>query len=466
MLRWISHGCPEGRWTDFTYKTTASALHWRRLITVSKRGGTWSATLLSAGTYYLAHGAYPKAHWVKKRPAVVDVDLVAAETMHSMQVPWSPPPTRPPKPVPPDGLTPTRKLLKDIVDAGGILEIDKKDDTTSYRSLAGIINRKGMAPDGQEVIMLTGRSYHHLVFRLSSVSDWQTAPPNETVAAERIGRWHPMVATLRGEKRFDSIDKALRDRAFRLLHALAREADARGHSVRLPRRSIHGFVEDPSKLRGQLIMKVGGIECSVHLSQPTDRLPHTPTREELEREKRNSWDRPPRYDNVPSGRLSITLETSSRWSSKVTWPETKTLRMESRLPDVLTTFERWAVIDVERNEAERRAESEKRARQAREDGLAREAYVQDALGRRLVMDMEAWELSNRLCDYAAVLRERVSTMTDTVEQAAGFQWLDWCDRYVAELDPSMKPITMPSVKPAGYSELMEFRKRLGFAGHW
>ena len=84
---------------------------------------------------------------------------------------WGERPTteRPAKKPPTDELTPTRKLLKDIIDAGGIVEIDTRDDKTSYRSLVGIINRRMMAPDGQEVIMLNGAHYHHLIFRLSSV---------------------------------------------------------------------------------------------------------------------------------------------------------------------------------------------------------------------------------------------------------------------------------------------------------
>jgi hypothetical protein len=43
----------------------------------------------------------------------------------------------PPLP-PPDGLMPTRKLLKDTIDVGGILERNTKDDKTNYRSLVGI----------------------------------------------------------------------------------------------------------------------------------------------------------------------------------------------------------------------------------------------------------------------------------------------------------------------------------------
>ena len=71
-------------------------------------------------------------------------------------------------------MTPTRKLLKRIIDAGGILELDTKNDCTSYRSLVGIINRRGMVRDGHEVMIVPGKSYHHTVLRLSSVSDWQT----------------------------------------------------------------------------------------------------------------------------------------------------------------------------------------------------------------------------------------------------------------------------------------------------
>ncbi|WP_133119148.1 hypothetical protein [Mycolicibacterium agri] len=351
----------------------------------------------------------------------MDLDTAARTQMVAPGKPVvgeSPTTRRPAKKPPTNELTPTRKLLKDITDAGGILEIDTQDDKTSYRSLVGIINRRRMAPDGQEVIMLNGAHYRHVIFRLSSVSDWKTQSPTETMAAERIGRWHPAVATLRSEKRLDSIEKSLRDRAFRLLHALAREAEARRHSVRLPKRNMHGYVDDASRLTGKLIFKVADIECSVDVWQPQDRVPHTPTREELERQKKNSWDRPPRYDYVRAERLSIRLETSSRYADKIVWSDTKTLRLESRLPDVMTTFERWAVIDTERKEAERRAAIEAHKRRERQDELSREAYVQHALGERLTADLKDWELVARLRHYLADMADRVGHITDEEERAA------------------------------------------------
>lgn len=471
VLRWISDGCPDGRWTDFTFKTTANALAWRRLVTVSKRGGVWSAALLPAGEHYLATKQYPPGHWSKRRGVQhVDLDLPVRPAVVAERPVVSVSPnavaSRPKKQVPPDELTPTRKLVKAIVDAGGILEIDTTDDKTSYRSLVGIINRRGMAPDGQEVIMLSGKSYHHLIFRLASVSDWQTEPPSEVVAAERIGRWHPAVATLRADNRLDLIQKELRGRAFRLLHALAREADVRGYSVRVRRQSYRGYGHENSKLSGDLIFTVGDIECSVNIWQPQDRVDHTPTREEIEREKKYDWP-PRRYDYVPANRLKITIDTTSRFSFKESWTETKTLPLQVRLPDVMMTFERWAIIDTEGKEAERRAEIERRERQAREDELARKAYVQHALGEQLEADLDAWELAGRLRRYLVEMTARIEQIADSDDRAAASEWLIWCQEYAAKRDPLAKPIRQPKVKEPGYSEIKEFRQRLGFrSGFW
>ena len=69
VLRWISDGCPDGVMQGHTYKTTAIALQGRRLVSVSKRKGLWSATLTPEGAYYLQHGAYRPLEEPPARPA-------------------------------------------------------------------------------------------------------------------------------------------------------------------------------------------------------------------------------------------------------------------------------------------------------------------------------------------------------------------------------------------------------------
>jgi len=455
VLGWIDDGCPDGRWTDYTYKTTAKSLQHRRLVTVIKKGG-WKATIEPAGVYYLKHGDYPADHFPNKRRSYSRIMRLAHSEAGKPQRPL----TRPA----PDEPTPTRKLLQDIINAGGVLDLNTRGDETNYGSLVAIINRRQMAPDGQQVILMNGTDYYHKVLRLSSVTEWKTQPPAEVIAAERIGRWHPVVAALRSENRLSAIEPPQRQRAFRLLHALAREAEARGYTVRVrePSRNQYGYGADRDRPSSCLIIDVQLVRCSVVMTQLKDKLPHEPTSKELERAKRESWFRIPTHDYVPSERLSITLDTNSRYSSEVSWADTKTIALESRLPDVMTMFERWALIDTERTEAERLAEIEKQKRREREAELARQAYVQHSLGERLVADLEAWELSGRLRRYLAEMAKRIEHITGDEERVAAIEWLEWCESYAAERDPFARPIQQPKVKPPDHSEVQAFRNRLGF----
>jgi len=52
------------------------------------------------------------------------------------------------------------------------------------------------------------------------------------------------------------------------------------------------------------------------------------------------------------------------------------------------------------------------------------------------------------------------------ERGVAEEWLEWCDRYVAKVDPGVQPIRQPKIKPPDYSELGEFRQRLGFGLRW
>jgi hypothetical protein len=69
VLRWIGAGCPAGVMADHTYKTTAVALQGRRLVTISRRQGTWSATLTGSGQHYLRHGRHPDRRDTVRMPA-------------------------------------------------------------------------------------------------------------------------------------------------------------------------------------------------------------------------------------------------------------------------------------------------------------------------------------------------------------------------------------------------------------
>jgi hypothetical protein len=183
VLRWIDDGCPNGRWTDYTYKTTATSLQHPRLVTVTKKGG-WKATIEPAGVYYLKHGDYPADHFPNKRRSYSRIMRLAHSEAGKPQRPL----TRPA----PDEPTPTRKLLQDIINAGGVLDLHTRGDETNYGSLVTIVNRRQMAPDGQQVILMNGSDYYHKVLWLHRSRSGKPSrrPRSWTPNASRVGtRW-------------------------------------------------------------------------------------------------------------------------------------------------------------------------------------------------------------------------------------------------------------------------------------
>ncbi|WP_231968939.1 hypothetical protein [Mycobacterium sp. E735] len=349
--------------------------------------------------------------------------------------------------------------MNDIVNAGGLLERNLPDDQTNYRHLVSIINRRLMAPDGQQVILHEWLKPGTVVLRLSGAAgDWRSGP-----LPERISKWHPAVADIRAERRLDHISASMRPRALRILQSLALEARARGHSVRASKRPHqYGYGEQTGGIVGCLVFEVGGIRCALSITEPQDRVAHVATAKEVEKTKRDTWYRIPSHDYVKSGRLHLTMATDSGYSDKVRWADKGVLKLESRLCDVMPLYERWAAVDAERKEAERQRQLAAQERRAQEDELARAAYTQQALADQLIADLNAWELVDRLRQYLGAMTHRVASITEVEERSAAVEWLRWCERYTAKQDPFAKPIRTPTIKPPGYSDVLEFRKRLGY----
>lgn len=75
VLSWINEGRRTGLWTDVTFKTVADALQSRRLVSISRRGSVWTATMLLAGVHYLTHSEYPPEHWKIRKTRKEATDL-------------------------------------------------------------------------------------------------------------------------------------------------------------------------------------------------------------------------------------------------------------------------------------------------------------------------------------------------------------------------------------------------------
>lgn len=427
VLRWIGQGCPQRDWPDAGHKTVAVALQNRRLVTISRKGGRWAAQIQAAGQHYLAHGAYPASHGRRKMPTRSPSTSVAnpvtrgdrrsnrtqpAHATGSATADQAAPPGSPAV----QRLTPTRQLLHDIVTAGGSLRRNVKDDKTNYGGLVTIINRRGMAPAGQRLVMTSAGSYYDRLFQFEPLPTWRTVPPRELVAAERIGRWHPVVAPLRDNKRLGA-SSDIRRRMLRILQSIALEAEARGHTVVPPtKHADHRGYQQRNNEPGQLVICIGQYRFAVSVQQRDSYTAHVPTAAELDQQKKWSWSRPPRWDIAPGERLRLRIGSEVFRGRGHDWSDTKSLstRVEDRLAEAMKGIEDSARCEDERRAAEARARDEEARRRAAAEALAGERHADNMRAVALRDQASAWQQAELLRSYLgamAVRRDSLETKT-------------------------------------------------------
>lgn len=205
--------------TGHAYKITARALQSRRLVTISIRGGAWSATVTDTGTYYLLHGGFPPRRLVSPSPSSPRTSNHSRATT----------PSRAPSTTPPreHTLSPTAQLVADVLAAGGQLTMSR--DRGYYQDLERVVrsaNRYRKTPPGTRLvhnIVYDGERWtakrHHVV-RLAEGPAGIDAPLLPVPVPDEVSRYHPAVAALQKTTRI-AITVEARARALRILHAVA-----------------------------------------------------------------------------------------------------------------------------------------------------------------------------------------------------------------------------------------------------
>jgi hypothetical protein len=238
----------------------------------------------------------------------------------------------------------------------------------------------------------------------------------------------------------------VRNRALRLLDALAKAAEHRGYRVT-------ATIPEPGRqvAKGHLTITITGHPYVAAVDELNDRVPHEPTQRELREQERFSWSRIPTHDQVPSGRLRLRI---LGWSShQDTFEDTKTIDMATRLPAVLHGIEiRAAEAQEWRLAREREAANRKRDwERAREQAV--DALREDHRAQVLTRQVDQWRRAQELDEYLAALRLRVDALTG-VECDDGREWLEWAQAYRAQLDPLTQPISVPE-DPEPTAEALE-----------
>jgi hypothetical protein len=442
VLRWISDGCPDAVMEGHAYKTTAKALHHRKLVVVSKKGGQWTAVITEAGTYYLEHGQH-------RASATATVPTPRPVVAKTQPLPVVAPPRR--APVGPYQ-SKAAGLVAEVTAAGGELVIDRSDPRNIV-VLVGLANRQNRVPAGMRLTHDRSRAGEYV--RLEELPEWMTTKLPEIEVPDTLRRPHPVIEALRDRDSALSLRGAARTRALRLLNALVRAAEGRGHKVETNwHTDRNGFLSRRGQRTGLLTIDVRDFEVGVQVTPEFDRIPHVPTPAELQRAERDTWFRMPKWDQVATDLLAITLDAPHQ-TRQSTWRDSSRTRLEQVLAEVLQEIELRAAAEEARQQEAKRQAQLKRVRWEQAIAKARADYQRATLNAALQRQLADWQASRALAEYVAAMTMHVAELSADAQPAAA-DWLAYARLRLEALDPLRHPIAVPVVPEPRAEELAPF----------
>jgi hypothetical protein len=454
VLRWIADGCPDGRMAGYSYKTTAVALQNRRLVTISKRGGSWRAALTDTGSYYVQHDTYPltpatgRKQTFVRRERISQSEQVARRRLDGAE-------RSEVKPIPAAKvLSPTLQLIADLLTNGGELWVSQPD-ITKYEARVSAAVRYGKVPEGKQLVTKGHRWTSEYVIRLQDAPEWLRASLDPISVPSVLRRPHPVVAALQESKRLVGIDRSVAHRALLLVQGLAAEAQRRGYVVKESEHKRDAYGYERRETKDHFAVTIGRHGVGVQLRQEVDRVRHDRTPVEQAKAAGDDRFRIPKFDVMPSKRLSIRLsgEYEHRQSK---WTDSSTRSLEELLPQILQEIElRADAAEAARLAAITEAEERRRQWQSAMDDATRD-YVEAGRAKHLLQQAHDWRRARRVRDYLEAMQPVVDTIEDPDDAIAAKEWHQWAEEWAAFTDPLAKRLAMPVISEPKPDDLRPF----------
>lgn len=399
VLRWISEGCPDGVWSDFSYKTTAYALSARGLVVVRRRRKQWSATITQEGAFYLAHGHYRRG----PEPGAANAVL-------------------PPRDRDDDIAGLAEHLVAELEAGNGIVVVGAPSQTqrARYRRAIHRLIVRGQVPAGY-VLRHTGRDAGDLTVRLirAEADEHRPDPPPQVAVPGDVDQVTPEVKALAEAGRL-AITPEATDRALRILQAIANECAARGWSLELQ------ASDDRT-----LCIRTG--ERAFDLTLTEEMVDHEVRDDDQMKSAKYDWQRIPlTVAKVGAGRLTLQLEEPY---ARRSWSDRRRWTLDDKLG---AAFSEMARRVDEAAKQRRRREDDLLRRQLEWDAavpVAKEAYVDDLNRRRLLDQVAQYTQAQALRDYAHALKAVADAADDSDHAAAIHRWAGWSADEADRTDP-------------------------------
>lgn len=434
VLAWIVAGCPARDWPDDSHKLSARALASRRLATVTRPGGAWTATATAAGRFYAEHGRYPDGHWKTPDPAAPKPRPKATKRSAARQRQ---------APSPEDfERQHARQMMAWL--RGGQNPLDMGSSwSEETRDTVRIIKEMGLLKPGERLHVERGR-----VTLLPPGT-----PEDETVARvrtvdiacpERLSpRPHKAVTALRTSGHLADVSPDTTRRLLRCVQALVNAAVTEGHAA--------------SADSEGLAFRIGTQTVRLRFDEPKDRSDHVKTKEEITRVARG-YDWSPRYDYTPSGRIRIRGNIGEQVEARPTTKASNPWRWEARLNDLYDRVLEAAAVSARYQREEEAREEARRQQYAADLITARVTWIEHKRAEAFEAQVDAWYASERLRRYVEAMRERAAGL-EGAERVAADEWVTWAEQRLEGLDPLTVPPAAPVLSEPTEGQLSQFVPR-------
>lgn len=315
--------------------------------------------------------------------------------------------------------------------AGGRLTLP--DETAhggvNWRQRAYAAQRHGKVPSGKRLSV----SWTNVGFEIELL-EGETG--NELGAEAvpvpaRLSKYHPVAREFRDRTSLHEVSRKALPRVLRIVHALAKEAERRGHQLACVRvrDDSYGRSEWKPSQHGQLVFTINGHELNVRLWEKGAGLrgPYERQRKRWQEDREKPYrlmlflDRPKPYDSGATGELNIEV---LGWSHgrQTKWGDRQRWTLENRLPQLMRELETRAVEAEERRLAKEREEAERRRQWEAAMDRAKLRLIEDHRREVLRRRVTAWNEADAIRAYCNAVEDRHGADTVAADPDAA-QWL-------------------------------------------
>ena len=216
-------------------------------------------------------------------------------------------------------------------------------------------------------------------------------------------------------------------RALRIMDALVKALGSRGFTL-----------TSDAKKKGPLAVLVNGEMLDFSLEETVKRREHELTPAEEKKIAKDRWYRfsLPRYDFIPTGKLSLKIQHIWHSGIRLTWVDGKIQRVEDCLNDFIAGLVRAAAQKkadrAERERREREWEEERRYREER----ARLCREEQARVEALEKDVGNWHKSQQIRAYVGAVRKDAIKKHGKITPGSELdEWLMWANQQANRFDP-------------------------------